>query len=509
MSGDGTSFYIYNKHIDGYQPIFDNILVGEIDQPLHIKIEKSKSIQSQSMIYPSNNNQVSNIPPIYGNRQMALTPLCYGYQNVPQPCSSQSGFPSIQQPFYNNNSYQSFSRNGGYFQNDVMNNHGQSPNFSYNFPQKDPIDASTSRGKHNECWLNTSADQSGKSYSSRYSSHINNRYDDSISVVSRSTSSHLNINQTNAEIREIDIVVDFTQIKNPHIECSYVQKNFFVTKASKEYNKVGIKQLDILLKINEIDLSELTQEQGERQIQRLVEGSFQFVELRVGRLSNSKELESIRNYVNSPALDSISTIPSSLSKNKENISPSIGSKTTDGTEIVSFLSGESDFDDIRMNLTLDTSLYNIIKAMMHQDSKLDRKTRTHCSVKYQNSFTGQQVIWWLLAYVKGLQSSKDAKALAQRFVSAKLIKCPLFGTKMQNFSENTLYTFGANLENHQRYLLEVQEVGDSESVSTQRTSDKSQESSNRSKKVTTAQVPPQQFIRNGSIRKSGKYASTI
>merc|ERR1719223_2205844 len=23
MSGDGTSFYIYNKHIDGYQPIFD------------------------------------------------------------------------------------------------------------------------------------------------------------------------------------------------------------------------------------------------------------------------------------------------------------------------------------------------------------------------------------------------------------------------------------------------------------------------------------------------------
>lgn len=248
----------------------------------------------------------------------------------------------------------------------------------------------------------------------------------------------------------------------------------------------------------------------------------------IGRLSNSRELESLRKQFHSPALDSISSAPTCstlISDNdKENSRQAIKSAASgnDLEDCGSFFTGESSLDDIRHNLTLDTSLFNIVRAMMHPDSKLDRCTRTYCSMKLKNSFTGVQLVQWLLAYVKGLHTTKEAKALAQKLLNARLIKCPIISSSRSNscnFSEHSLYVFMAKSNDHQQYLIEIQEIPEEEegdmveqdvsanASSQQGTNGGSSTSQSNGQNGTKKDSGTIQ--RFGSIRRSGKFASIV
>ena len=83
-----------------------------------------------------------------------------------------------------------------------------------------------------------------------------------------------------------------------------------------------------------------------------------------------------------PNLDSISTAPisSDAFSNKENLSPTTESSMQEINEMT--------FDDLRHNLTFDSSLENIVQAMKHPDSKLNREMKIYCSFKIHDSFTG-------------------------------------------------------------------------------------------------------------------------
>ncbi|MES1905445.1 MAG: Segment polarity protein dishevelled DVL-3 [Paramarteilia canceri] len=247
-------------------------------------------------------------------------------------------------------------------------------------------------------------------------------------------------------------------------------------------------------------------------------------------------------------LDSISTIASTTtisSSDKENIDNVASSsdfkesnqqpdcKTSIGDSIDGF--SDCTFDDIRHNLTMDTSLLNIARVMKHPDSKLASATRSYCNMKLPRSFTGISIIEWLLAYVKGLHTGKEARALAQRLVNSRYIRCPLAGKQNSvGFSENSLYVFSNQLNeltdilndiieedeedlqestanskdrngNRNSYSLDNQ--SEPNSISSKQKINGSLNNSRNSSSIIMKKPP--KVARQSSIRKSGKFASVV
>ena len=88
----------------------------------------------------------------------------------------------------------------------------------------------------------------------------------------------------------------------------------------------------------------------------------------MGRFQSRDEIEMIKKLIQAPALDSISSAPASMDDKENTTLPSSESFTS--RPATSQLAGDITFDDIRHNLTYDSSLSHIVKAMMHPDSKL-------------------------------------------------------------------------------------------------------------------------------------------
>lgn len=84
-----------------------------------------------------------------------------------------------------------------------------------------------------------------------------------VSVMSNSTYSMININDAEAEIEERELVIDFTKVNKPVLKQVFIEGKFFVTHFGNEFAKMGIKQFDIILKINGQDLTTMNKEDGQ------------------------------------------------------------------------------------------------------------------------------------------------------------------------------------------------------------------------------------------------------
>ncbi|MEN2498822.1 MAG: Segment polarity protein dishevelled DVL-3 [Marteilia pararefringens] len=406
-----------------------------------------------------------------------------------------------------------------------------------------------------------------------------------ISAVSSSTESVLKMDNNRREcpINCIDMIIDMTKVRDAQLKTVLIDNNFYITRMSGEFIKAGLKQLDCILRIDEFSFTEALNFQScEEKIDEFLREKKIF-EISIGRLTDPKSIEMLVKLYNQPPMDSISTappqdhessfaLPRTNNENNHNAqqfpTPNIKNPSVVANKVVTRCSSsssketdtgsafsdnnpgnssngkESEFDfnepfddlnfnggigDIRHNITLDTSLIDIVRFMKHPESKFDLTTRSFCSMRFQNSFTGHQLLEWLLTYVKGLYDQKDAKAFAQRLMVAKLIYCPL-QTKSNRgqhcvFNENSFYIFTTVLDFDRKSFARLDEIPE-ESSSTgvnnnpAACSNSSVASkSNKDDALSVHSAPPSnsklntfpssKIQRNSTVRRSGKFSTIV
>lgn len=327
-----------------------------------------------------------------------------------------------------------------------------------------------------------------------------NMYDD-VSMVSNSTESMIKMTSKQAEVIEIDYMIDFTKMANPKIDIVFAEGQFIITDLSREVAKAGPKNIDIILKIGNTNLKDLNKESAMKMIENLTKQK-RCINVTIGRLKHKNELSYLQRQVNVPNLDSISTAPisSDAFSNKENLSPTTESSMQEINEMT--------FDDLRHNLTFDSSLENIVQAMKHPDSKLNREMKIYCSFKIHDSFTGIDIIKWIKAYVKGVHTDGEGKKFAQRLLNANHIINPPRVPHTEKFSSKTLYVF-VNNETKINYSLDIiQEENEESAQGNKLKTDSSFASTNGILRRNNSPEEPS-LEKNGSIRRSGRYAYLV
>ena len=72
-----------------------------------------------------------------------------------------------------------------------------------------------------------------------------------------------------AEVIEIDYMIDFTKMANPKIDIVFAEGQFIITDLSREVAKAGPKNIDIILKIGNTNLKDLNKESAMKMIENL------------------------------------------------------------------------------------------------------------------------------------------------------------------------------------------------------------------------------------------------
>ncbi|XP_076472569.1 segment polarity protein dishevelled homolog DVL-3-like [Babylonia areolata] len=92
-----------------------------------------------------------------------------------------------------------------------------------------------------------------------------------------------------------------------------------------------------------------------------------------------------------------------------------------------------------LNLTINTDMATVVKAMAHSDSGLEIRDRMWLKITIPNAFIGADMVDWLFSHVEGFTDRRDARKYA-----CNLLRCGYIRHTVNKltFSEQCYYIFG-------------------------------------------------------------------
>lgn len=95
-----------------------------------------------------------------------------------------------------------------------------------------------------------------------------------------------------------------------------------------------------------------------------------------------------------------------------------------------------------LNLTRNSDMETICRAMQQPQSGLDVRDRIWLKLLLKNSFLGSDLVQWLNKYVDGFIDKQDAKEYAAALLERGYIRHPVAGLLTRGFSKSCYYVFG-------------------------------------------------------------------
>lgn len=118
-------------------------------------------------------------------------------------------------------------------------------------------------------------------------------------------------------------------------------------------------------------------------------------------------------------------------------SPSLSNMTSTSSSISSSIPESERFDDL--NLTINTDMATVVKAMANPDSGLEIRDRMWLKITIPNAFIGSDLVEWLFSHVEGFADRRDARKYACNLLKAGFIRHTV---NKITFSEQCYYVFG-------------------------------------------------------------------
>ncbi|KAK7496736.1 hypothetical protein BaRGS_00011945 [Batillaria attramentaria] len=117
--------------------------------------------------------------------------------------------------------------------------------------------------------------------------------------------------------------------------------------------------------------------------------------------------------------------------------PSISNMTSTSSSLTSSIPESERFDDL--NLTINTDMATVVKAMAQPDSGLEIRDRMWLKITIPNAFIGADLVDWLFAHVEGFADRRDARKYACNLLKSGYIRHTV---NKLTFSEQCYYVFG-------------------------------------------------------------------
>ncbi|XP_050414497.1 segment polarity protein dishevelled homolog DVL-3 isoform X2 [Patella vulgata] len=118
-------------------------------------------------------------------------------------------------------------------------------------------------------------------------------------------------------------------------------------------------------------------------------------------------------------------------------STSISNMTSTSSSLTSSIPESERFDDL--NLTINTDMETVVKAMAQPDSGLEIRDRMWLKITIPNAFIGADLVDWLFTHVDGFADRRDARKYACNLLKANYIRHTV---NKLTFSEQCYYVFG-------------------------------------------------------------------
>jgi hypothetical protein len=93
----------------------------------------------------------------------------------------------------------------------------------------------------------------------------------------------------------------------------------------------------------------------------------------------------------------------------------------------------------QLNLTVDTDMETVVRAMSAPDSGLEIRDRNWLKITISNAFIGSDVVDWLFNHVEGFPDRRDARKYACNLLKHHFIR---HAVNKMRFSEQCYYVFG-------------------------------------------------------------------
>jgi segment polarity protein dishevelled len=95
-----------------------------------------------------------------------------------------------------------------------------------------------------------------------------------------------------------------------------------------------------------------------------------------------------------------------------------------------------------LNLTRNSDMETICRAMQQNQSGLDIRDRLWLKIILKDSFLGSDLVHWLYKHVDGFIDKQDAKEYACALLERGYIRHPIVGLLTRGFSKSCYYVFG-------------------------------------------------------------------
>jgi hypothetical protein len=155
----------------------------------------------------------------------------------------------------------------------------------------------------------------------------------------------------------------------------------------------------------------------------------------------NKLTHSISSFGSSSSLTS-SIADSTLSNTYNNAIGSAGIYNYNGQQTNTTNGEESTFrygGNEQLNLTVNTDMETVVRAMAQPDSGLDVRDRNWLKITIQNAFIGSDIVDWLFNHVEGFPDRRDARKYACNMLRYGFIR---HAVNKIRFSEQCYYIFG-------------------------------------------------------------------
>lgn len=119
------------------------------------------------------------------------------------------------------------------------------------------------------------------------------------------------------------------------------------------------------------------------------------------------------------------------------VSSSLSTMTSTSSSLTSSIPESERFDDL--NLTVNTDMESVVKAMAQADSGLEIRDRMWLKITIPNAFIGADLVDWLFAHVEGFSDRREARKYACNLLKVGYIRHTV---NKITFSEQCYYVFG-------------------------------------------------------------------
>lgn len=120
-----------------------------------------------------------------------------------------------------------------------------------------------------------------------------------------------------------------------------------------------------------------------------------------------------------------------------------------------------------LNLTRNSDMETICRAMQQPHSGLDIRDRLWLKIILKSSFLGSDLVQWLYKHVDGFIDKQDAKDYACALLERGYIRHPIVGLLTRGFSKSCYYVFGysnCNDEDEESQINEMSQLTIGEST---------------------------------------------